>query len=703
MPVVEIGARAFEGNRELLVVLVPGSVEDIGHHAFSKCTELLRAVLDEGVKVLHSDCFSHCWNLFDVRLPESLTTIYRNAFSECMSLREMALPDGLSAINQGVFQNCRHLCSVELPYGLSRIGEGAFAGCWELDDLHYFSKRGISATLVTDRELRENTLPFQLSRIDEGAFEDCYALSHAEIPYKVKRIPARAFKGCRALSYVGLHDRVRSVGEEAFAGCAGLASVRVPSGLDSIGMGAFEPETELVVSARSAAEARLRAQGLRIRVLPEEALSLHSEMHPELVGKAHPAFFTDQEIDAAEERYEIRHSSYALRRPADEVQRAPQVPEPRFSYAEGTYHGTAAHEGRARIMLTGDLMARLRQQERARCSGGFSFDESFAYVRDLFAQADLVVGNMESMVSASAPYVLEREHVDARPYLNAPHEFLEAIRRAGFDCVVNAQNHIYDTGVRGLYETLAAQNEVGLLHTGAFASPADDRFVVVSFGGIRVGIEGFYDPARQLMKKVNFTEEGREVLLAGFDEDAVRADIAAAKGRGANFVIAYCHAGREYTPEVTDRQRGFAQMLADAGADFVMGSHSHCVQPFELLTAADGRQVPCLFSGGNFISDMDIKPPITRDEAVVDLTLVLQADGSVAVDSAVYHPCRVLDIERDGSREYVVARIDDALELGLGNRSQLLEALGRITAVVGDGLPCASGHLDEMITPLPES
>ena len=159
---------------------------------------------------------------------------------------------------------------------------------------------------------------------------------------------------------------------------------------------------------------------------------------------------------------------------------------------------------------------------------------------------------------------------------------------------------------------------------------------------MRIAVVAYLDPARQKMKQANFTDEGIATFASHFSEDRVAADIAAARSAGAEFVLAYCHWGREYTDRISRKQADYAQMVVDAGADYIFGSHSHCPQPYTVMTSKDGRRVPVVYSGGNFLSDITRSKPITDDTFVASLTLTRDGDGSVVVASDGYTPCRIL-------------------------------------------------------------
>ena len=86
--------------------------------------------------------------------------------------------------------------------------------------------------------------------------------------------------------------------------------------------------------------------------------------------------------------------------------------------------------------------------------------------------------------------------------------------------------------------------------------------------------------------------------------ERIQGEIKACRSAGAEVVIAFPHWGEQYMDSPVRRQREYAQMLADWGADAVIGSHPHCAEPFEWITAEDGRRVPVAYSMSNFISNM---------------------------------------------------------------------------------------------------
>ena len=270
--------------------------------------------------------------------------------------------------------------------------------------------------------------------------------------------------------------------------------------------------------------------------------------------------------------------------------------------------------------------------------GTWNFSDSFVYAREILRRGDLVIGNLETMVSQSSPLGMQIHRLEDKPYLNAPASYLDALKYAGYDLLTMANNHNVDTGLRGIYETLRNVDDWGFMHTGLFSSESDDRYIIVEVNGIRIGMvsySAFYND-----KDSNLTESGQDVLLNRYASDKAKADIRAARKAGAEFVIAFIHWGAENTHDTTWNQEQYARTLARAGADYIVGSHPHALQRYDIIETSGGREVPVIYSMGNFLSNM--QRDINNDTIILQLNLQREKSGDVVVESHRIYPCTVL-------------------------------------------------------------
>lgn len=293
----------------------------------------------------------------------------------------------------------------------------------------------------------------------------------------------------------------------------------------------------------------------------------------------------------------------------------------------------------ATLMFVGDLMCLSSQQRGAKQQAGgsgYDFSPSFAYVREVFNNADCVIGNLETSLSHSWPYATEQLNIDGMPNCNGPKQYLGALKFAGFDALVLANNHCCDAGVQGIIETTQAVEEYGFPYTGLFREKDARRFVILDVKGIKVGLLSYAEFYNSKDKAVR--EAGCEYMINTYSKERIAEDIAAARAAGAELIVAYNHWGAEHTHQPTPKVVTHAQEMADAGVDIIIGSHSHAVQPVVWLTAADGRQVLCAYSMGNFVSSMGRST--ANDTFIAEIGIVREG-GSVRVESEKYHPCRV--------------------------------------------------------------
>ena len=79
LPVTSIRARAFENNKEITAVTIPGSVTSIGESAFEECRMLREVNLNDGLVSIENNAFYYC-DINSLVIPASVTTIGNRAF-----------------------------------------------------------------------------------------------------------------------------------------------------------------------------------------------------------------------------------------------------------------------------------------------------------------------------------------------------------------------------------------------------------------------------------------------------------------------------------------------------------------------------------------------------------------------------------------------------------------------------------------------
>ncbi|MCD7744605.1 MAG: CapA family protein [Lachnospiraceae bacterium] len=292
------------------------------------------------------------------------------------------------------------------------------------------------------------------------------------------------------------------------------------------------------------------------------------------------------------------------------------------------------------IMMVGDMMCTSKQIKAGMDEdGNYYFNDGFDYVSDLISQSDFAIGNLETMLSSSWPYMSNESYIDNMPNCNAPSSYLDAVKSAGFDAVVMANNHNCDTGERGILETVEQVERYQLGHTGLYTGEDDCRYLLVDVNGIQVGYLAYMSESTGYNgKDADWSRESIDTMLNYFTQEKAEQDIQALREAGAEYVIVYMHWGVKNNRTVNEIQKEEALQAAEAGADYIVGANPHLLQEYDELATSDGRTVPCFYSLGDFQSSIS-QIAGNRDSVILRIRLSRNEDGTIALTENTYIPC----------------------------------------------------------------
>ena len=324
-----------------------------------------------------------------------------------------------------------------------------------------------------------------------------------------------------------------------------------------------------------------------------------------------------------------------------------------------------------KLMFVGDITCFEKQFEEAQQGRDYDFSYEFEKVQPIFAEADLVVGNLETMIFPNAPYRTEKYVSEQNFHCNAPIEFLDAIRKAGIDVLTNANNHDLDTGAVGIGETIDNVERFGFIQTGTFKSDKK-RYEIIDVDGFKIAIVAFATEHNN--KECNLTTEGADFLLNNYSKEKAANIIEAARKDGAELVFTCIHWGKENKLVHNEEQTEIATELAELGYDCIIGSHPHVLQPFGTVEG-NGKEVPVFYSMGNFISHNSNNAKSRTIIACIDL----ERNGKKIDLTCSYIPA--FTSKSYGDKKYVVLPIKETT-LNLKNAKKLMN----IKKVIGDGI-----------------
>jgi poly-gamma-glutamate synthesis protein (capsule biosynthesis protein) len=218
----------------------------------------------------------------------------------------------------------------------------------------------------------------------------------------------------------------------------------------------------------------------------------------------------------------------------------------------------------------------------------------FAHVRDQLGQADLLFGNLETVLSAPP----SGADADATAFRSSA-TLADVLREVGFDVLNVANNHALQHGeaaFAGTADLLAAAR------IGAVGRVAEDgtgcRAEVLERRGWRIGVLGYSE-----VREDHVPGQRSYAHLAG---DRVLDEIRALAAR-VDLVVVSCHWGLELADRPPAGVVGWARAMVDAGADLVLGHHPHVWQGVER------RGTGLIFySLGDFVFDLAWCRPCRR-------------------------------------------------------------------------------------------
>lgn len=279
-------------------------------------------------------------------------------------------------------------------------------------------------------------------------------------------------------------------------------------------------------------------------------------------------------------------------------------------------------ESRVSFNAVGDNLIHQLLIDRAYDEGEYDFSSYYANIQSYIKEADLSFVNQETVLGG------EELGYSGYPNFNTPTEMAQNLIDVGFDVVNGATNHSFDKGEKGLNHSIDVFSETPMTYIGLYKSQEDrDTIQLIEKNGIKIAFLSY----NQL---TNGHSVPHSYSYNPFDEDLIVNDIANAK-EISDFVVVSAHWGEEYETSANSFQKKYAQIIADAGADVIIGTHSHTLQPVEWIEGESGNKTLVAYSLGNFVSGM--MEEITQLGAMISLDFV-KDEGVLKIENVVLTP-----------------------------------------------------------------
>ncbi|WP_343920307.1 CapA family protein [Agrococcus citreus] len=245
-----------------------------------------------------------------------------------------------------------------------------------------------------------------------------------------------------------------------------------------------------------------------------------------------------------------------------------------------------------RVSALGDMLPHQTILDGARAGDDWDFAQYFSDIEPVLASSGLVTCNLEAPVAGDAL------GVRAYPAFNAPSAFARDLAASGCDAFSTANNHALDAGVAGLEGTLDVLDGLPVIWHGT-ARSAEEQLqpAIAEVLGLRIA----FVSATAL---TNIAGPATSLTMLS-DRSTVEALMASATAQ-ADVVIVAAHWGVEYAPTVHPSQRSTAEWLASLGADVIIGTHPHVLEPVEWIEHDGGRTLVWYSLGNALSSQVDV-------------------------------------------------------------------------------------------------
>ncbi len=300
-----------------------------------------------------------------------------------------------------------------------------------------------------------------------------------------------------------------------------------------------------------------------------------------------------------------------------------------------------AQKNEISLLFIGDVMQHKDQITSAYNpkSGKYEY-QTFKHVKDLISGVDIAIANLE-FTMAGPPY-------SGYPQFCAPDEIAVALKDAGVDVLVTANNHSCDKRQKGIIRTIDVLDSLAIKHTGTFKSinHKKETFpLILQKNGFRIALLNYTYGTNGIP-----IPKGTVVNL--IDRETIKNDLLLAKSYHVDNIIIFMHWGLEYQRNPSKTQSDLADYCLKNGADFVIGSHPHVLQKMEnSYSKTSNKDELVVYSLGNFVSHQRSRH---RDGgAMFELRLSKKYDRTW-IESAGYYLTWVYNPQFESGEEFYV-------------------------------------------------
>lgn len=243
------------------------------------------------------------------------------------------------------------------------------------------------------------------------------------------------------------------------------------------------------------------------------------------------------------------------------------------------------------LVMVGDALLHSSVYKDAYNNGVYDFSKQIELIKPIVQNYDLAFYNQETVLGGTELGLSDY------PTFNSPKEFGDNMIDAGFNIVNLATNHTVDRGEKAILSSCEywKSKEDLVLSAGSYSSFEEAaKIPIKEKNGIKYAMLSYTYGTNGIP-----VPQGKEYLVNIYSDEKAKEDIEKIRDK-VDVLLVSMHWGVEYQSEPNEEQKREAKYLADLGADIIIGTHPHVIQPVEYI---DDTLV--IYSLGNFISAQD--------------------------------------------------------------------------------------------------
>lgn len=340
-----------------------------------------------------------------------------------------------------------------------------------------------------------------------------------------------------------------------------------------------------------------------------------------------------------------------------------------------------------KLTAIGDSLCHNTQYWDAYNKNTNEYDFSYVYedIKNYTESSDITIGSLETTFAG------EDKGYSNYPTFNTPDSLATALKNIGIDVISLAGNHALDYGYYGICRTIDVLDNAGISHLGTYKTAEEqEKLLIKNVKGLNIAF-------------INYTygtngipiPSGKDYCVNLIDKTLIQKQINQAKEQNVDMIVACMHWGTEYKTTANSEQKELADFLFKNGVDVIIGNHPHVLEPMEkrTITLEDGteKDVFVVYALGNFTADQ--RDEITRDSAILNLTITKNSNGKLSIDSVDYVPIYMYKNSNVNTHKFKILDIKKSIfDYESGNTSvvnsslysNLKTQLEKITSILGE-------------------